>query len=483
MLGLNKNNFLFFLIILVINFVVIGCSSTKRPTGFELQQNEIIESLDTNPKPIYITGTKSIDSANPNQIIYDLFRLNYKKYPDSIKLNTRVFDSLGNFITNMAQPYAKTNHNYFTKLDESLGLVYKKRDVNIENYNVREFGALDSIPFNIALLMDYSGSMDLTKEVLIEGSEIFVGMKYPADNIGVFSFNNKLDIKSPFSTDSNFIKSKLKANKNEGLGLFSALNDGVWNTLGQLNNLDSSVQRVLVIFSDGDDNYSKKQIGDIILKAQNLNVSIFAVAFGYSIDENLRYMAKYTGGKFYKAKSKKEMLDIFRDIYMSLRYFYQISYKPPKYWGVHRVSSLVEIPNRKKELPNLIANGEYDTSDLFPWSDLSSAFERPILFDFNKDSIKEESFYILDEITDAMMSKPTIRIEVQGHTDNVGPETANQVLSDKRAIAVVNALVNRGIEPKRLRARGFGMSVPVASNETEEGRAKNRRTVFMIIAK
>jgi outer membrane protein OmpA-like peptidoglycan-associated protein len=476
----------------IINLLIFGviftlfinsCASTKRPSGFELQQNEILESLDTTPKPIYITGTAKIDTANPNLLIYDLFRLNYKKYPDTIKLHTRVYDSLGNFITNMAPPYRTNNIEYFNKLDESLGLVYKKRDVNIPKFTVREFGALDSIPFNIALLSDYSGSMDATKGVIAEGAEIFVKLKYPLDNIGVFGFHSKLVTLSPFSTDSNFILSKVRANIKESVGLFSAMADGVWNTLTQLSTLDTNVQRVMVVLSDGDDNYSKKKLNEIIERAKAQNVTIFTVAFGYSIDENLKYLAKYTGGKFYKAKSKEEMLDIFRDIYMSLRYYYQITYTAPKYWGLHTVTTNVEVPNRKADLPKLMATGEYDTSDLFPWTDLSAAFTRPILFDFNKDSVKEESFYILDEITDAMMSKPTIRIEIQGHTDNVGPDYANAILSKKRAESVMNAPIERGIEPKRLRARGFGMNQPIASNETEEGRSKNRRTVFMIIAK
>lgn len=478
----NLKLIVFCVILVNLLFTINSCSTTKRPTGFEMQENDIIEDLDTTPKPIYITDTKSIDSANQNLFIYDLFRLNFQKYPDTIKLHTRVYDSLGNFITNMAHPYKKSNIKYFDSLNEGLGKIYKKRDVNIPNYTIREFGAQDSIPFNIAVLTDYSGSMDLTKEVLMEGTEMFVGMKYPGDNIGVFSFHSKLETKAPFSRDTSFLLSKIRANRASGLGLFSALNDGIWNTVNQLSTLDTNVERVLVLFTDGDDNYSKKDLGDIIERAKKEKITVFAVAFGYSIDDNLKALAKHTGGKFYKAKSKKELLDIFRDIYMSLRFYYLITYNPPKYWGLHTVRTNLDLPDRNPTLPNLVATGEYDTGKLFDESKLNEAFSRPILFDFNKDSIKEESFFILDEITDAMMSYPALRLEVQGHTDNVGPEYANNKLSNDRAKAVMNALIERGIEPNRLRARGFGMTQPIASNETEEGRAKNRRTMFLIIA-
>ena len=65
----------------------------------------------------------------------------------------------------------------------------------------------------------------------------------------------------------------------------------------------------------------------------------------------------------------------------------------------------------------------------------------------------------------------------------IGGEEFNQGLSEARANAVRDAMIARGISPNRLRARGFGLTVPVASNDTEEGRAKNRRTVFRILRK
>jgi len=76
-----------------------------------------------------------------------------------------------------------------------------------------------------------------------------------------------------------------------------------------------------------------------------------------------------------------------------------------------------------------------------------------------------------------------VKLEVQGHTDNIGEIDYNQDLSERRAEAVRQALLERGVEANRLRSRGFGESQPIAPNDTEEGRAKNRRTQFVIIAK
>jgi OOP family OmpA-OmpF porin len=98
-----------------------------------------------------------------------------------------------------------------------------------------------------------------------------------------------------------------------------------------------------------------------------------------------------------------------------------------------------------------------------------------ILFDTNKWDIKPEDYAILDEVVAVLKRNPTLRVEIEGHTDNRGSEVYNKKLSEKRAEAVKNYFVSKGIEAKRLSAAGYGFSRPVASNDRREGRAQNRR--------
>jgi outer membrane protein OmpA-like peptidoglycan-associated protein len=452
---------------------------TQRPTGFEMQNEVWNVTDDTTQKEIYLTSTLPIDSADPKKLIYDIFRIEIDKYPDTISVYARVYDSTGNFITNMADPYKKDpNANYFKTVDEVLGKVYNKREVNIPEFNVREFGANDSIPYNIVLSVDYSGSMGAVMDAIYFGTELFVDLKLPYDNIGITSFNKDFDVKVPLNNDKKEIINLYRVKRQQGYGLFTAVYDAVRNCMNMFEGTSRDVPRVVVIFSDGDDNYSKSELGDLIEQAKKENIHIFTVAFGYSKDENLKYLAQYTGGKFYKARSKEELISIFRDIYMSLRYHYLITYHPPKYWGWHTVYSYVDVPGRSD---SLMAEGEYDTSDL--WKDAGDQFKLPILFAFDSDSLRDGSFEIIDQIVDQMMSRPRLRFEIQGHTDNVGTIEYNQKLSEDRAKAVYNAIIDRGIDPRRLRWRGFGMSMPVAPNDSEENRALNRRTMFKILAK
>jgi outer membrane protein OmpA-like peptidoglycan-associated protein len=98
-----------------------------------------------------------------------------------------------------------------------------------------------------------------------------------------------------------------------------------------------------------------------------------------------------------------------------------------------------------------------------------------INFDSGKATIKPESNDIIDEIATALKSRPQLKVKLEGHTDNVGNASANKTLSDDRAKAVMNAIAAKGIDKARLSAEGFGLEKPIADNNTEAGRGKNRR--------
>lgn len=100
----------------------------------------------------------------------------------------------------------------------------------------------------------------------------------------------------------------------------------------------------------------------------------------------------------------------------------------------------------------------------------------PIVFETGSDKLKAESDVALAHIKQFLDAKTYISLlRIEGHTDNSNDAQANQVLSEKRALAVVNALVQRGVDCKRLLAVGFGGTKPIAANNSPENRAQNRR--------
>jgi OOP family OmpA-OmpF porin len=105
---------------------------------------------------------------------------------------------------------------------------------------------------------------------------------------------------------------------------------------------------------------------------------------------------------------------------------------------------------------------------------------RGVNFDFDKSNIRSDAVPILEQACKTLKEEPSIDVSCQGHTDSVGTEAYNQALSERRADSVRNWLIKCGIPASRLTSKGFGEANPVASNDTAEGRAQNRRTELVV---
>jgi outer membrane protein OmpA-like peptidoglycan-associated protein len=103
---------------------------------------------------------------------------------------------------------------------------------------------------------------------------------------------------------------------------------------------------------------------------------------------------------------------------------------------------------------------------------------RGINFAVDSAEIQPDSFPVLDNVARILADNPDVRVEIGGHTDATGGRAHNMRLSQARAESVVNYMVSRGVDRARLDARGYGPTQPVASNDTEEGKAQNRRIEF-----
>lgn len=165
---------------------------------------------------------------------------------------------------------------------------------------------------------------------------------------------------------------------------------------------------------------------------------------------------------------------------------------------------LVTLTANKNYLVNVSREGFLFYSDNFILKDLKTDFNKPfvlniplepidtgstvelknVFFDVNKSELRPESCTELDKLVAFLLKNPNLKIELGGHTDNTGDKKANQLLSENRAKAVQQYLVNTGkIGVGRLSYRGYGDSRPKVPNDTAENKAKNRRTEFKVTAK
>ncbi|MEO6758681.1 MAG: OmpA family protein, partial [Saprospiraceae bacterium] len=140
---------------------------------------------------------------------------------------------------------------------------------------------------------------------------------------------------------------------------------------------------------------------------------------------------------------------------------------------------------------NLLESATFDQPftlniELQPISiDSSAAAGKPIVlrnvfFEVGSAELRPESATELDRLATLLTENPQLRIELDGHTDNVGDSRSNLILSENRALSVLNYLVKKGVDTSRLRSKGFADTKPVESNDTPEGRARNRRTEFVL---
>ena len=106
-----------------------------------------------------------------------------------------------------------------------------------------------------------------------------------------------------------------------------------------------------------------------------------------------------------------------------------------------------------------------------------------IYFDYDKTTLKPESFVELNKVVELLKQNPSLEIEIEGHTDSQGSDQYNKDLSQGRAQSVVDYIASQNIVRTRLSAKGFGESKPIDTNDTDDGRANNRRVEFTIVKK
>jgi OmpA-OmpF porin, OOP family len=151
---------------------------------------------------------------------------------------------------------------------------------------------------------------------------------------------------------------------------------------------------------------------------------------------------------------------------------YTIKYKILNEW---RDNNQLEIPDGTS-----LFTQEVELS--FDYSVSKPITFQNVHFDSGKSILRPESYKELDELLEVLKLRKKMRIRINGHTDNVGADATNQALSQKRAEAIKAYLVSKGITVSRIESKGFGSTQPVADNNTDEGRQKNRRTEVEVLS-
>lgn len=469
-------------LLLGIALALVSCRSFDDKIKGVIALDEVEYADSSGAKGIYMIGLKPFSQADPTNLVVDPWRIITDKFPDSIHLYVRIFDREGYLITNLAPPYYDGTGDYRTiwnGLTEQIGT--DGQPEKIENFTVREFSEKDGLPNELALVLDYSGTMGSNIESLENAAQTFVRLKRPADRISVVKFDNKpqLAVKASAQTDELL---RVFGNGLKGFGNYTAMYSAAKLGGEQIAAAPAENPRALILFTDGEDNASNINELDLYAFVKKNNIPIFTVAFGAVNRGVLQELSKYSGGKFYQTDDPNKLPAIFEDIYRSLRNYYLVSYQPINAGGRHIARVGINPPGAPEQVAGKI---EYETSGprLSPTTiagNSSEPIERQIQFAYNSADLLPESNPALDTIAARMKRNPRLEIKIEGHASAEGTPERNQLLSEQRSEAVRQALIQRGIAERRLTSQGYGSTMPIDSNENEEGRKLNRRVAIVV---
>ncbi len=414
-------------------------------------QDIIPFDINQQDKPKLING--GVDLSNPNKVKIKLHLVSNNKF----------------YLTGAGK----------NQFDDIWCIVYdsingKKQKVK---FKISEITELDRQKTAVAFVLDHSGSMGEWRADEVQNALIqTINRKKPDDAFAVIKYDDTVVTEVELSTDNNEILSKFKNNGLNGFGGMTAIANGIVQGIKEVNKAGNGYDKIVVIFTDGYDNSSTIPLDSVYAYARAANSTIVAVDFGAEINPGyMQNIANKSGGFYHHIYSTDEFKLLFRDIYKRIKNHYILEFEPLEY-GMHYVTIELCLPDDTIQTKL--------TFDNTP--DLGYIGLLKIYFDFDKATIKKESEPALTAITNLMKGFPNMIIEIRGHTDSLnstGDPEYNIKLSQKRADAVKKALVKRGIAPDRIIAKGYGETMPVADNSTDEGRALNRRTEFVIIKK
>lgn len=418
--------------------------------------------------PVFLSEIKQVDNKSLDSSQLLITRVD--PYKDGkVRLFVHLVEGGNTFLSGAA---GSTYKNIWCSLIDSVnGVKYE-----IKDFKIRESSKEDRKPQAISLVMDHSGSMGNNRALEVQKAvDNFLNLsKKKEDYVALIKYDDSVGVECALTNDLGELKRKFKM---DGLGTYgkqTATLDAIAAGIGQLSHAKSGLDRIVMVFTDGMDGDSKLKKSEVINMARQNNVMICAIDYGIMIDkELLESIARATNGTYHHIYLAREFNLVYRDIYQRLEKYYEIEYESPDF-GSHTVTLKLCEPVKNE----VIAVNTYDN---VPYEGMSTVLE--INFDTNKDVIKSESYKVVDKVSTMMNQNPRMTIELLGHTDSRGNKESNLKLSNDRANAVKNALIKNGIDASRISAKGFGDTMPIESNDTEAGRAKNRRTEFKVITR
>lgn len=450
---------LFALIIVLPSCAIIGeepfaTKDATPPTGYN---------------PIFVTQTKQYDAANDSIVQLDISGINTQQ-ANLVKISFNAVNLSNTHLTGISSQNMKAM--WCEVIDSVNG-----KGIVLDKYKMYEVTESDANDIAFTIVMDHSGSMGEERAYAVQNAvEKLILEKRDNEQFSLIKFDDDIVTESDLTNSKSELLGSFKKTGLDGFGGMTAVADGIEEGIEQLNDLPNGFEKVVLVFTDGWDNSSKMPEDSVIQIARRNGIRICAVDFGDNINPD--YMKKFaysTFGVYKHIYRTGEFKFVFDDLYNRIKNHYILEYKPQEF-GEHKIYIKLCMPN-----DTVMVAADFNNTP-----DIGAIGTMAINFNFNKSSIRKESKDDIDQIFFLLKAYPSMKIELRGHTDNKNSSKDpdyNFKLSKKRAESVKAYLVQKGIDANRISTIGLGESRPIASNDTEDGRAMNRRTEFVVLSK
>ncbi len=435
-----------------------------------------------------------------DEISFEIFAIDESKYPDEIKLYVLAVDKQGNFIKGLDN---KEKNEQTQIIKEVIDISGGKKQ-KVSNFTFREYQENVSFPYDISMALDYSGSMYGITDSLEAAVKTFIKNKNKNDKISLVGFDHRLMKISDLKEDTDSLLSSITPNIVDSLGGATALYAG--GDFAMQTTKSSRNNKVLILFTDGMENSSMQyyeryafSAGTLAKKAKRNRTTIHVIAYGNGVNNRvLRKLAYTTGGNFYKLKFPSDINAVFEELPIILRNFYVITYKPIVEIGEHSVKLVYN--NLKGKYQSLKTNyqvgtnfkideTEPGTNDTYWSKEAGKLNKSPIsvpqaiaFFDFNKTDLKNRYKQSIDTYIKFLKTNTDASVIIMGHTDTKGTDEYCYDLGKRRANAIKDYLLIKGIENKRIHTVSYGKNKLIWYPENTAWKAaENRRIEFLLV--
>lgn len=405
-------------------------------------------------------------------------------HKERTEIEVVLVDNEGHSIGGFAPPYLPTQAET-RPLWKDFVTANLNFPVQPDQITISESRMAEDQSFAVGFVLDHSRSMTIPRAIRMQRA-IQSAMKTfdPKDYVTVSKFTGSVEMEVPLAQNRNQYLSNFKVNGLQSRNNGTAIYDAAMETIEQLAMAPDVTKRVMVLFTDGEDNSSSATIEDVVARAKELGVKIHGVTYGVSNKEPIRRIAEQTGGELHQLQHVYDFDKVFLGIYNALRHTYTISVR-------NQYSGSDDLVQGATMTAAGSSTGSVRTDDvlaLMPRQRVNIAntpSEKALIvsvdltFADESHEVAPVDVPLLDSIATLLIQKGNLSLEILNHKESFG-QVANvsNAFMQKRAAAVRDLLIRRGVPPSRIQSYA-GDAASSASANSALRYADTKKTTFV----